>query len=128
VKLHDAGIRASLEIVDPARFRSRLASGENDVALVRVPVLAMRPALAAAQVAFAVRGAAAARRAMAALSGLPPEAALAAADRLGRDLAIVPLVASGWRVSLAPRVQGFAARADGSFDMGDLWLLGGTGP
>ncbi len=128
VKLHDAGIRASLEIVDPDRFRARLASGENDVALLRVPVLAMKPALAAAQVVFAARGAAAARRAMAAMSGLQPEAAVAAADRLGRDLAIVPLVATGWRVSIGRRLQGLAARADGSFDLGDLWLLGGGGP
>lgn len=128
VKLWDAGIRASVEVVDPARFAARLASGDHDVALLLVPVLAPKAALAAGQVAFAARGAAAARRAMAALSGLSPEAALAAADRLARELAIVPLVASGWRASPAARLEGLSVGGDGAFDAGNLWLLGGGGP
>jgi peptide/nickel transport system substrate-binding protein len=126
VKLFDAGIRASVELADGPRLAARLASGDYDVALVPVPVEPFRPALAAGQIAFAVRGAAAARRALAALAGLDGEAALAAADRLGRELDLVPLVASGIRASPSAALQGLAPGADGGFDPGALWLLGGA--
>jgi peptide/nickel transport system substrate-binding protein len=125
VKLFDQGLRAGVELVDRARFGERLAAGDYDVALLSVPVAGLRPALAAGQIAFAARGAAAARRAMKELAGLSGDAALAAADRLGRDLDLVPLVASGLRASLGPALQGFDPGADGAFDVGALWLLGG---
>jgi peptide/nickel transport system substrate-binding protein len=129
VKLFDAGVRATVELVDHARYAQRLASGEYDVALLSVPVAGLRPALAAGQIAFAARGPAAARRAMAELAGLTGEAAVTAADRLARELDLVPLVASGQRASLGPALQGFTPRPDGTFDPGDLWLLsGGGGP
>jgi peptide/nickel transport system substrate-binding protein len=125
VKLFDQGLRTGVELVDRARFGERLAAGDYDVALLSVPVAGLRPALAAGQIAFAARGAAAARRAMKELAGLSGDAALAAADRLGRDLDLVPLVASGLRASLGPALQGFDPGADGAFDVGALWLLGG---
>jgi len=128
VKLFDRGLRAGVELVDRARFAERLAAGGYDVALLSVPVAGLRPALAAGQIAFAARGAAAARRAMAGLAGLSGEAALAAADRIARDLDLVPLVASGIRVSLGPALQGLEPGADGGFDPGALWLLGGGAP
>jgi peptide/nickel transport system substrate-binding protein len=127
VKLFDAGVRASVEVVDPARHRARVAAGDYDVALVSVRVQALRPALAAGQIAFAARGADAARRTMAALAGLEGDAALAAAARAGRDLDLVPLVASGVRASAAPALQGLSPRADGAVDPGALWLLGSRG-
>jgi peptide/nickel transport system substrate-binding protein len=125
VKLFDGGLRAALEIADRTRHAERLAAGDYDVALVTVEVAALRPALAAGQIAFAARGPAAGRRAMAELADLSGDAALAAAARLARELAIVPLVATGPRASLGPALQGFAPGADGSFDPGALWLLGG---
>lgn len=129
VKLFDAGVRATVELVDHARYAQRLASGEYDVALLSVSVAGLRPALAAGQIVFAARGPAAARRAMAELAGLSGEAAVAAADRLARDLDLAPLVASGLRASLGPALQGFTPRPDGTFDPGELWLLsGGGGP
>ncbi|HEX9308837.1 MAG TPA: ABC transporter substrate-binding protein [Anaeromyxobacter sp.] len=128
VKLFDRGIRATVDLADAARFRARLAAGDYDVALLLVPVQAVRPALAAGQVAFAARGAQAARRTMAALAGLEGDAALAAAARAGRALDLVPLVASGVRVSAGPALQGLAARADGALDPGALWLLRGGAP
>lgn len=125
VKLHDAGIRASVEEVPPDRFAARLAAGDCEVALLSVPVLGLRPALAAGQVALAARGPAAARRAMAALAGLEGPAALARAAELGRALDLVPLFASGQRASARPALQGATPRADGGVDPGELWLLGG---
>ncbi len=128
VKLFDRGLRVGVELVERARFAERLAAGGYDVALLSVAVAGLRPALAAGQIAFAARGPHAARRAMAALAGLSDEAALAAADRIARDLDLVPLVASGLRVSLGPALQGLEPGADGGFDPGALWLLGGGSP
>jgi len=123
VKLFDRGIRASVDLADGGRFRARLAAGDYDVALLVVPVQAVRPALAAGQIAFAARGARAARRTMAALAGLEGDDALAAAARVARELDLVPLVASGVRASPAAALQGLAPRPDGAIDAGALWLL-----
>lgn len=128
VKLFDAGSRATVELLEPERFRARLLAGDYDVALVSVPLLAFRPALAVAQIVYAVRGAGAARRALAELAGLDAGAALEATARVARELDLVPLVASGVRASLGPALQGFAPAPDGSFDPGDLWRLGGAAP
>jgi peptide/nickel transport system substrate-binding protein len=125
VKLFDAGVRVAVEAADAAAFAVRLAAGEYDVALVSVPVLAVRPALAAGEIAFAVRGAAAARRAMSALSGLAGDDAVAAASALGRELDLVPLFAAGVRAAASPALQGLTAGADGALDAGGLWLLRG---
>ncbi|HEX9243839.1 MAG TPA: ABC transporter substrate-binding protein [Anaeromyxobacter sp.] len=128
VKLFDRGLRAQVDLVDAARARTRLASGDYDVALVAVLLRSPRPALAAGQLAFAARGPDAGRRAMAALAGLEGERAAAAADRLARELDLFPLVTSGLRASLGPALEGFAPHADGTFDPGDLWLVAGGTP
>jgi peptide/nickel transport system substrate-binding protein len=125
VKLFDRGVRAAVERVAGGHLEGRLAAGEYDVALLAVTVQPLRPALAAGQIAFAARGAAAARRAMASLAGLSGDAALAAVDRLARELHLVPLVAAGQRASLGAALQGLAPGADGGIDAGALWLLGG---
>lgn len=125
VKLYDRGVRASVELVDGARHRARLAAGDYDVALVTVHVQGLRPALAAGQVAYATRGADAARRTLAALAGLDGDAALAAAADAERTLDLVPLVATGLRASWGPALQGVIPLPDGGLDPGALWLLGG---
>ncbi|BDG04910.1 ABC transporter substrate-binding protein [Anaeromyxobacter oryzae] len=125
VKLFDRGVRASVEEEPAARFAARVAAEDYDVALVPVPVLALAPALAAGEIALAVRGPAAARRAMADLAGAPPESLRDRLAGLARALDVVPLVATGLRASAAPALQGVAPRPDGGVDPGDLWLLGG---
>jgi peptide/nickel transport system substrate-binding protein len=128
VKLFDAGVRAAVEPAEGARLRARLDAGDYDVALLSVQIASPRPALAAAQIAYAARGASAARRALEALGAAAPEDFPEASERLARELDVVPLVASGLRASLGPRLQGFSAGADGTVDLGDLWLLGGGAP
>jgi peptide/nickel transport system substrate-binding protein len=128
VKLFDRGLRAQVDLVDSARARARLAAGDYDVALVAVTLRSPRPALAAGQLAFATRGPEAGRRALAALAGLEGERAAAEAERLARELDLFPLVVSGVRATLGPALEGLAPRADGSFDPGDLWLVGGPTP
>jgi hypothetical protein len=46
------------------------------------------------------------------------------ADRLARDLALVPLVAVAPRASRGPALEGLAARPDGVVDLAALWRLG----
>lgn len=129
VKLFDAGVRAAVELAEGARFQARLAAGDYDVALVPVPVLVPHPVAAAAQIAHAARGPEGARRAFQALAAPGPGEALPdAAARLARALDLVPLVASGVRASLGPRLHGFAPGAGGDPELGDLWLLGGGAP
>jgi len=129
VKLFDAGVRAAVDLADGARLRARLDAGDYDVALVPVPIASPQPALAAAQIAFVARGPAAARRVLEVLGGaLPAESTPGAAERLARELDLVPLVASGVRASLGPRLQGLTPGADGSVELGGLWLLGGGAP
>ena len=124
VTLFDRGIAAAVEAVDRERFAARLAAGDYEIALVEVRVLATRPALAAGQIAFATRGAAASRRAMAALAGLEGGEAAAAAERVARELDLVPLVATAARTSTGPGLRGIAAGPDGLVDPGALWRLG----
>ena len=131
VKLFDRGVRTALDLVDgEARLQARLATKDWDVALVPVTVLAADPALAAGQVAWVARGAAAARRVTAELAALAPDAAavLEAADRVGVELGIVPLVASGLRASTSASLEGLAVRPDGAIDASLLWRLGGAAP
>lgn len=127
VILFDRGVRAAVEAVPRAAFAARTAAGDYDVAVASVAVLALRPALAAAQVVHALRGAAGARRALAALAGKEGAEASAAAAALARDLDLHPLLASGVRATAAPRLQGLGARG-GAVDPAELWLLGGGGP
>lgn len=128
VKLFDGGVRATVELLPPDRLRERLASGDFDVALLSVRVQSVKPSLAAAQVIHAARGPYAARRALAELSGLEGGAALEAIARLARELDLYPLVVSGHRAALGPSLRGLSPAADGGFDPGGLWRLGGGGP
>ena len=105
----------------PNRFAARLAAEDYDVALVTVPVFSLAPSLAAGQVALATRGPAAARRVLAEMAGLAPEAAWAHAEELTRTLDLVPLFATGERDSVGPALEGLRVHADGGFDPGDLW-------
>ncbi|HSN92275.1 MAG TPA: ABC transporter substrate-binding protein [Anaeromyxobacteraceae bacterium] len=122
VKLFDAGVRASVEEADPARFAARLSAGEHDVALLPVPLLAPRPALAVAQIAWAAGARAEARRALREMAGLSGDEACRAADRIAARLGLVPLFASGLRASAGPALRGVRPLPDGTLDPGDLWL------
>jgi peptide/nickel transport system substrate-binding protein len=121
VKLFDGGVRAATELEPPVRFAARLAAGDYDVALVPVQVEALAPALAAGQVALATRGPAAARRALAELAGLAPDAAGARAAALTGSLDLVPIFATGARASAGAALEGLRVGADGGVDPGDLW-------
>jgi peptide/nickel transport system substrate-binding protein len=128
VKLFDAGIRASVSEVDPVRFAAAVAAREHDVAVVTVPILAACPSLAAAQIAWTVAGRDAAAAALRELAGLSGDPAAEAAERVAARLGIVPLFASGLRASPGAALAGLAPRADGSLDLGDLWLFRGGAP
>jgi peptide/nickel transport system substrate-binding protein len=125
VKLHDAGLRSALEPVDPVRYAARLAAGDYDVALLVVPLLSTQPALAAGQLALAVGGPRAARRAEQALAELEPGALEAAAEAVRAELDLWPLYVAGGRATAAAPLRGLEVRPDGAFDLGDLWRLGG---
>jgi peptide/nickel transport system substrate-binding protein len=114
-----------LEPADRVRFGVRLRAGDYDVALVSVPWPSASPPLAAAAVAHAVRGPLAARRALAALGGLRDEALAAAAQRTARELDVVPLVATGLRLTRGGAVEGAVADGHGPIDPGGLWRVGG---
>jgi peptide/nickel transport system substrate-binding protein len=125
VKLFDAGVRASVDEADPIRFAARLAAGEHDLALLPVVLIAPRPALAAAQIAWSVGGPGEARRALQEMAGLSGDEASRAADRIASRLGLVPLFASGLRASPGPALHGIRPAADGTLDPGDLWLFQG---
>jgi peptide/nickel transport system substrate-binding protein len=124
VKLFDAGLRAALEPLDQARYAARLAAGDWDLAVVSVPLLTTQPALAAGQVALAVAGPGAARRAEQALAALDGEALGPAVEALRVELDLWPLYAAGGRAAPGPALRGLEVRPDGGFDAGDLWRLG----
>ena len=115
--------RHAVESVDRERSAARLAGGDYEIALVEVRVQAAGRRSRRRR-SPSPRGAAASRRAMAALAGLEGDDAVAAAERLARELDLVPLVASGPRSSAAPGLQGIAGGPDGAIDPGALWLLG----
>ena len=125
VKLFDAGVRASVDEADPIRFAARLAAGEHDVAILPIALVAPRPALAAAQVAWTVGGPVEARRALKEMAGLSGDEASRAADGIASRLGLVPLFASGLRASPGPALRGVRPAADGTLDPGDLWLFQG---
>ena len=125
VKLFDAGVHAVLEPADPPRFAARLRAGDYDVALVTVSIPSWSPPLAAGAIAFAVRGAAEARRAMASLAGQAGEPLAIRARTLTRELDVVPLVASGLRLTARREVQALLPALEGRGELGDTWLLGG---
>jgi peptide/nickel transport system substrate-binding protein len=122
VRLFDAGIRAALEPLDQASYAARLAAGDYDVALVAVPLLTTQPALAAGQVAGAVGGPRAARRAEQALASADRgEPLRAAAEALRAELDLWPLYTATVSFRIAAGVRGAAPFHDGTVDPGDLW-------
>lgn len=126
VRLFDAGLHPALEPLDQARYAARLAAGDWDVALVVVPLLTAEPALAAGQVAQAVGGPRAARRAEQALATAEPGAEAAAAEAVRAELDLWPLYAATLRVRAAAGLRGLAAARDGALDPGDLWRAPAT--
>lgn len=121
VRLFDAGLHPALEPLDQARYAARLASGDYDVALVAVPLLTASPALAAGQVAQAVGGPRAARRAVQALAAAGPGAESAACEAVRGDLDLWPLYAAAVRVRAAAGLRSGASWRDGSVDLGEVW-------
>jgi peptide/nickel transport system substrate-binding protein len=121
VRLFDAGLRPVLEPLDQARYGARLAAGDYDVALVVVPLLTDSTALAAGQVAGAVGGPRAARRAEQALEAAADGDQAAAGEALRAELDLWPLFTSSVRMRAAAGVGGAAPGRDGALDPGDLW-------
>lgn len=127
VRLFDAGLHPALEALDQQRYAARLAAGDYDVALVAVPILTGEGALAAAQVAQAVGGPRAARRALQALAQAGPAAAPAAAEAVRAELDLWPLYAASGRVRAAAGLR-YAGRLDGDLDLGDAWRAPAPAP
>jgi peptide/nickel transport system substrate-binding protein len=121
VRLFDAGVKAALEPLDPARLAARLAAGEYDVALVVVPLLSGEPALAAGQVAGTFGGPRAARRAEQLLAGVAAGRRGEVLEQIRAELDLWPLYAAGGRLRPAAGVGGICQWRDGSLDPGDLW-------
>jgi len=120
VKLFDRGVRVAVEPLPAEALAARLASGDYDLALVSAVFAASSPALAAVEAAFALGGAASARRALSRLGSTDP--ASVAAEVAG-DAGAVPLFASGLRASARHGLAGLAPAPDGGVDLGDLWTL-----
>jgi peptide/nickel transport system substrate-binding protein len=138
VKLYDRGVHVALERQPAAALAARLASGDFDVALVPVWLVARAPALALGQIAAAAGGPERGAQALARLAPLslawppPPslaqpvpasnDALAAAAASLEDELLAVPLYAAGLRVALRPGVEGVEVRSDGTLELGGAWL------
>lgn len=120
VKLFDRGVRVAVEALPPETFAARLAAGDFELALLARTLTAPAPAPAAVEVAWALGGPPAARRALARLAGADPGAtALEAAEEAGA----VPLLSTGLTASPRPGLHGLVPLPDGGFDPGDLWSL-----
>jgi len=124
VKLFDRGVRVAVEALPPEALAARLASGDYDLALVSAHFAASSPALAAVEAAFALGGAASARRALSRLGSADPASVAA---EIAADAGAVPLFASGLRASARPGLAGLVAAPDGAVDLGDLWTLPARG-
>jgi peptide/nickel transport system substrate-binding protein len=119
VKLFDRGVRAAVSPVSPDALAARLSAGSFDLALVTLTFAATGPNGALLEVAWALGGAGAARRALARLGPDEPSAAL---QEVADDLGAVPLYVSGPTASTAPHLEGLSVLPDGTIDPGDLWL------
>lgn len=128
VRLFDAGVKATLEPLDAPAMAARLAAGDYDVALLVVPLLTAEPALAAGQLAGALGGPRAARRAEQALAEVAPGGGAAALEAVRAELDLWPLYAAGGRLRAAPGLGGLAERRDGAVDPGGLWRAAAPPP
>ncbi|HYQ80875.1 MAG TPA: ABC transporter substrate-binding protein, partial [Anaeromyxobacteraceae bacterium] len=124
VKLFDLGVRVAVEVVAPEAFSARLAAGDFDLALLTRTLAAPGPAAAALEVAWALGGPAAARRALSRLAGGDPGAVAAEA---AEEALAVPLLAAGLTASARAGLYGLSPLPDGGFDPGDLWTLPAVG-
>lgn len=125
VKLFDLGVRVAVEAVGPEAFSARLAAGEFDLALLTRTLAAPTPAAAALEVAWALGGPAAARRALSRLAGADPGAV--AAEAAAEALA-VPLLGTGLTASARAGLHGLQPLRDGGLDPGELWTLPAVAP
>jgi peptide/nickel transport system substrate-binding protein len=121
VRLFDAGVRATLEPLDPAHLAARLAAGDYDVALLSIPLLTADRALAAGQLAQAAGGPRAARRAEQAMATAPAGQDEAVLEALRAELDLWPLYAAGGRLRGGAGLGGLCQWPDGSVELGDLW-------
>lgn len=120
VKLFDRGVRVAVEALPPEAFAARLAAGDFELALLTRTLAAPAPAPAAVEVAWALGGPPAARRALARLAGADPGGAAAEA---AEEAGAVPLLSTGLIASPRSGLHGLAPLPDGGFDPGDLWTL-----
>jgi ABC-type transport system substrate-binding protein len=120
VKLFDRGVRVAVQPLPPEALAARLAAGDFDLALLTRTLAAPAAAAAALEVAWALGGPAAARRALSRLAGADPGAVAAEA---AEEAGAVPLLATG--LSAWPRagLHGLTPLPDGGFDPGELWTL-----
>jgi hypothetical protein len=125
VRLFDRGVRVAVEALPPEAFAARLAAGTFDLALLSRTLAAPAPAAAALEVAWALGGPAAARRALARLAGADPGAAAAEA---AEEAGAIPLLATGLVASPRAGLHGLVPLPDGGFDPGDLWTLPAGAP
>jgi peptide/nickel transport system substrate-binding protein len=125
VRLFDRGVRVAVEALPPEAFAARLAAGNFDLALLSRTLAAPAPAAAALEVAWALGGPAAARRALARLAGADPGAAAAEA---AEEAGAIPLLATGLVASPRAGLHGLVPLPDGGFDPGDLWTLPAGAP
>ncbi|HEU4383812.1 MAG TPA: ABC transporter substrate-binding protein [Anaeromyxobacteraceae bacterium] len=120
VKLFDLGVRVAVEPVGAEAFQARLADGDFDLALLTRTLAAPTPAAAALEVAWALGGPAAARRALERLAGTDPGAVAAVA---AEEAMAVPLLATGLTASARAGLHGLRPLRDGGLDPGELWML-----
>jgi peptide/nickel transport system substrate-binding protein len=122
VKLFDRGLRVAVETIPPEALGARLGAGDYDIVLAPVTFVSPAPSLAVLQLAWALGGPPAARRALTELAapGASPSAVAAA---VADALLAVPLFATGLRASFRPELQGLQVTPDGAVDLGDLWIL-----
>lgn len=120
VKLFDRGVRVAVEALPAETFAARLAAGDFELALLTRTLAAPAPAPAAVEVAWALGGPPAARRALARLAGADPGAVAAEA---AEEAGAVPLLSTGLVASPRSGLRGLAPLPGGGFDPGDLWTL-----
>ncbi|HVP68257.1 MAG TPA: ABC transporter substrate-binding protein [Anaeromyxobacteraceae bacterium] len=119
VKLFDRGVRVAVEAVSRSALAARLASGNYDLAVVSLTFTSGSAQPALLEVAWALGGPSAARRALQRLGGSEPATV---ASELAEEIGAVPLFASGLRASARPGLYGLEVLPDATVDLAELWL------
>jgi peptide/nickel transport system substrate-binding protein len=125
VLLHDRGVVLVVRSVPRGQFQEQLRRRDYELAVVGIPALP-DPGLALAQVVLFASGREAAIQEMTAIGRLPDAPArralaVARAEALRSALPLIPLYASGVRLSNRPDVYGVAFDATGVPSLADLW-------